>query len=199
MRAGITGWSIPPCVVGTLGFHARSAPCWQDKLLLLTTYSPAHTRQRQEWKASDLTAPPRRSSDSVSTFIFPIVFPSSIKVARTFFQIPPLLLVAQHGGHNHRPNSVRPFPPAFVSPVTTIFVSSLEEAVCKALSSLLQNRLGTTGGARHEFYDKFQHEADERDRDFIKKYGSDLDTTLIFVSVFPSFTSIVALIRSPGE
>ena len=41
-------------------------------------------------------------------------------------------------------------------PVTAFFVSSLEEAVFKALSSLLQNRLGTTGGARHEFYDKFQ-------------------------------------------
>ena len=96
---------------------------------------------------------------------------------------------------------MRPFPPAFVfqPPVTTVFVSSLEEAVFKALSSLLQNRLGTTGGARHEFYDKFQREADERDRDFIKKYGSDLDTTLIFVSVFPPFTSIVALIRSPEE
>ena len=96
---------------------------------------------------------------------------------------------------------MRPFPPAFVTqpPVTAFFVSSLEEAVFKALSFLLQNRLGTTGGARHEFYDKFQCETDERDRDFIKKYGSDLDTTLIFVSVFPPFTSIVALIRSPGE
>ena len=70
----------------------------------------------------------------------------------------------------------------------------------KAMSSLFPNLLGTTGGgARHEFYDKFQREADERDRDFIKKYGSDLDTTLIFVSVFPPFTSIIALIRSPGE
>ena len=194
MRAGITGWSIPPCVVGTLGFHARSAPCWQDRLLLLTTYSPPHTRQRQEWKASDLTAPPRRSSDSVSTFIFPIVY-------RGCTNFPSNPSPTPHGGHNHRPNSVRPFPPAFVSqpPVTTVFVSSLEEAVFKALSSLLQNRLGTTGGARHEFHDKFQREADERDRDFIKKYGSDLDTTLISVSVFPSFTSIVALIRSPEE
>ena len=65
-----------------------------------------------------------------------------------------------------------------------MFVSRLEDAVFKALSSLLPNRLGTTGGARHEFYDKFQREADEYDRDFLTKYGSDLDTTLIFVSVF---------------
>ena len=60
----------------------------------------------------------------------------------------------------------------------------LEDAVFKALLSLLPNRLGTTGGARYEFYDKFQREADEHDRDFLTKHGSDLDTTLIFVSVF---------------
>ena len=70
----------------------------------------------------------------------------------------------------------------------------------KAMSSLFPNLLGTTGGgARHEFYDKFQREADEHDRDFMNKYGSDLDTTLIFVSVFPPHTSIVALMSFPGE
>ena len=69
----------------------------------------------------------------------------------------------------------------------------------KAMSSLFPNLLGTTGGARHEFYDKFQREADEHDRDFMNKYGSDLDTTLIFVSVFSPHTSIVALTCFPGE
>ena len=68
----------------------------------------------------------------------------------------------------------------------------------KALTSLFPNLLGTTGGARHEFYDKFQREADEHDRDFLTKYGSDLDTTLIFVSVFPQSTPIVALISIHG-
>ena len=36
---------------------------------------------------------------------------------------------------------------------------------------------------RTEFYNKFQGEIEEHDRDFEKKYGGDLDTTLIFVSV----------------
>jgi len=54
----------------------------------------------------------------------------------------------------------------------------------KALPSLFPNLLGTTNSARVEFYDKFQHEADDYDRDFTNKYGEDLDTTLIFVSIF---------------
>ena len=36
--------------------------------------------------------------------------------------------------------------------------------------------------ARVEFYDKYKREADEYDKDFIKKYDQDLNTTLIFVS-----------------
>jgi len=54
----------------------------------------------------------------------------------------------------------------------------------KALPSLFPNLHGTTNSARVEFYDKFQHEADDYDRDFTKKYGEDLDITLIFVSIF---------------
>ena len=52
----------------------------------------------------------------------------------------------------------------------------------KALPTLFPNLLGTASGARHEFYDKFQREADEYDRDFMGKYEEDLNTTLIFVS-----------------
>ena len=55
----------------------------------------------------------------------------------------------------------------------------------KALPSLFPNLLGTTNSPRNDFYDKFKREADEYDRDFIKKYDEDLNTTLIFVSVFP--------------
>ena len=51
----------------------------------------------------------------------------------------------------------------------------------KALATLFPHLLGTTNSAPVEFYDKFQREADEHDRDFMKKYGEDLDTTLIFV------------------
>ena len=36
---------------------------------------------------------------------------------------------------------------------------------------------------RTEFYNRFQREIEEHDRDFEKKYGGDLDATLIFVSV----------------
>ena len=59
----------------------------------------------------------------------------------------------------------------------------------KALPSLFPNLLGTTAGARVEFYDKFQREADEHDRDFMKKYDEDLNTTLIFVSVLSPLQS----------
>lgn len=35
-----------------------------------------------------------------------------------------------------------------------------------------------------EFYNKFQREMEEHDRDFEKSYDEDLNTTLIFVSVY---------------
>ena len=69
--------------------------------------------------------------------------------------------------------------------MTAFFVSSFEEAVRKALQSFFPSINGPTGGARQEFYNVFQREANERDRDFTEKYDSDLDTTLIFVSVSP--------------
>ena len=58
----------------------------------------------------------------------------------------------------------------------------------KALPTLFPLLLGTTSSAPVEFYDKFQREADERDRDFVKKYEEDLDTTLIFVGFLFFFT-----------
>ena len=47
--------------------------------------------------------------------------------------------------------------------------------------------LGGTGpGAnpRMEFYNKFQREMEKHDRDFEKEYDEDLDTALIFVSIY---------------
>ena len=42
--------------------------------------------------------------------------------------------------------------------------------------------LPSTGeGCRTKFYDVYRHEAEEYDRDFIKKHDEDLNTTLIFV------------------
>ena len=61
----------------------------------------------------------------------------------------------------------------------------------KALPSLFPNLLGTASSARVEFYDKFQREADEFDRDFMKKYDEDLNTTLIFVSSIRSVSAAV--------
>jgi len=54
----------------------------------------------------------------------------------------------------------------------------------KALPSIFPNLAKTSNSARDEFYNKFQRAADEYDRDFIKKYDEDLNTTLIFVGVF---------------
>ena len=62
----------------------------------------------------------------------------------------------------------------------------------KALPTLFPH-LGTASTARAEFYNKFQREADEFDRDFIKKYDEDLNTTLIFVSFFSLFFFFVHL------
>ena len=58
----------------------------------------------------------------------------------------------------------------------------LEEALSNALKSILGS--SSPGlNPRVEFYNKFQREMEEHDRDFEKKYDEDLNTTLIFVSV----------------
>jgi len=90
-----------------------------------------------------------------------------------------------YGRTNHQPDSVRQIAPhPFAFSICDYVVFSLEEALLKALPSLLPNLLGTTKSPRVEFYDKFQSEADGYDRDFMNKYDEDLNTTLIFVSVF---------------
>jgi len=69
----------------------------------------------------------------------------------------------------------------------------------KALPSLFPNLHGTANSARADFYNKFQREADDHDRDFMKKYDEDLNTTLIFVSISSASASIVMLTRFSGE
>jgi len=59
----------------------------------------------------------------------------------------------------------------------------IEEALNRALGSYFPSIASRTMTARAEFYDKYKREADEYDKDFIKKYDQDLNTTLIFVSV----------------
>ena len=60
----------------------------------------------------------------------------------------------------------------------------------KALSAFFPN-LGTTGNQAVEFYNKFHQAADDHDRDFVKRYDEDLNTTLIFVSIFSMRLDIV--------
>lgn len=54
-----------------------------------------------------------------------------------------------------------------------------------------------------EFYNKFQQEMEEHDRDFEKKYDEDLNTALIFVSVRSHAgrevlkTTLTTVFRSP--
>ena len=60
----------------------------------------------------------------------------------------------------------------------------------KALPTLFPNLLGTTRNPGAEFYDKFLRAADDHDRGFVKKYDEDLNSTLVFVSVFPYTRSL---------
>jgi hypothetical protein len=68
---------------------------------------------------------------------------------------------------------------AFVTPSFPLVFSS-EEVQPKVSASPLH---GTARGACIEFYDKFQRQADEHDRDFAEKYERDLNTIMVFVSV----------------
>ena len=61
---------------------------------------------------------------------------------------------------------------------------SLEEALRDALKSVLGSA-GPGLNPRMEFYDKFQREMEEHDRDFEGRWNEDLNTTLIFVSGDP--------------
>jgi hypothetical protein len=58
----------------------------------------------------------------------------------------------------------------------------LEETLRDALKTVFGST-GTGVNPRADFYNKFQREMEEHDRDFERKYDEDLNTTLIFVSV----------------
>ena len=58
----------------------------------------------------------------------------------------------------------------------------IEEALDRALASYFPSTTSRMMTTHAEFYDKYKREADEYNKDFIKKYDEDLDTTLIFVS-----------------
>ena len=66
---------------------------------------------------------------------------------------------------------------------------------------LPSQRLGarsTQGDLRSRFYDKYRKEAEEYDRDFVKKHDDDLNTTLIFVSL-ASRSDAHGLTRTAGR
>lgn len=52
------------------------------------------------------------------------------------------------------------------------------------LSARTSSKLGTAGGVPVEFYNEFQREADQHDRDLLGKYECDLNAALIFVRIF---------------
>ena len=82
--------------------------------------------------------------------------------------------------------------------LTAFRFSSLEDAMLEALPSLLPNLLGTSSSVRVEFHDEIQREADEYDRDLMKKCDEDLNTTLIFVSLCLVFASPTGFILFTG-
>lgn len=69
--------------------------------------------------------------------------------------------------------------------LTAFFLVSLEDAVNNALKNYFP-RLEPTSNVRVQFYNKFQGEADDHDKEFLVKYNGALDTTLIFVRLFSS-------------
>lgn len=117
--------------------------------------------------------------------VFPFPQPSrlfplaslAIECTILFNPLPPAL-VAQNGGRDGHPKIVRPNG-IQLHFLTLFFTPSLEDAVQNALKNYFPPL--ESSNARVEFYNKFKREADDYDNDFLKKYGGDLDITLIFV------------------
>ena len=94
------------------------------------------------------------------------------------------------------PTDLPPF--IFQALVTLFFIFSPEDATSNGEPPLFPNLPETARNARIEFYDKFQHELDEYDRDFMKKY-EDLNTMLIFVSILSGFRAFLTFVRSSAS
>ena len=65
-----------------------------------------------------------------------------------------------------------------------ITVSAWRMLCLRHCQAFFRSPPGTTSNPAVEFYNKFHRAADDHDRDFIKKYDEDLNSTLIFVSIF---------------
>ena len=75
-----------------------------------------------------------------------------------------------------RSNNLLLLTPTFID----LLIASLEDALKNYFTPL-----ESTSDARAEFYNKFKREAEDYDKEFSDKYGGDLDTTLVFVSLPP--------------
>ena len=98
--------------------------------------------------------------------------------------------VAYHGRNTQRPKSVRSTTFLTSSSVdlyrTYFFAPSLEEALRNALKTLFPAPPKTRASDPHEqFYAKYLTESKEYEEYFLKKYGGDLDNTLLFVGFLP--------------
>jgi hypothetical protein len=63
--------------------------------------------------------------------------------------------------------------------------SSAQAPTLKAPSRPIPNLLGTSSGARAEFYDEFLHETAQHDRKFVKDHKENLSFVVYTVSVSP--------------
>ena len=67
------------------------------------------------------------------------------------------------------------------------FLSHLAKMSLTTSRSQKRDALSTQDGNEARFYDSYRKVAEEYDKDFLNKYGGDLDTTLIFVGSTSSF------------
>ena len=72
-----------------------------------------------------------------------------------------------------------------------------DPSATKSARNSQQDAQPTQENHRTRFFEHYQKEAEEYDREFLKKYNEDLNTTLIFVSIVSS-SSVRTLKRVPG-
>ena len=71
-------------------------------------------------------------------------------------------------------------------------------SVAQPLRSQEQTLPSTQEDYRTGFYNMYRREAEEYDREFIKKHDEDLSTTLIFVSIFTFLRRVCVLTPRTG-
>jgi hypothetical protein len=73
--------------------------------------------------------------------------------------------------------------------------SRLEDAVAAALAGFFPTISSKNVGIdpRGDFFQLYKREAEEYDKDFVKKYDEDANTTLIFVRPPQSLTSSISI------